>query len=113
MTDDDRDALYRALIAERYETPRPLSRGVSTAKDWTRDDRDRLAADVVDTLLSVAPRPMTTNQIAERLGLGPFERGAYLWPVLDRMVRRGEAERIRVPDAACRSWRLRRESEER
>lgn len=61
--------------------------------------------DQAAALLRDAAEAMGTNEIANRLNLDGYERGAYLWRELDRLARSGQVERIVDPQLSCRLWR--------
>jgi hypothetical protein len=71
----------------------------------TSEDRARFSLDVLDALPGPDAEPVSTNQLADRFGLGPYERSTLLWYTLDKLARAGLVERIVVADASCRYWR--------
>lgn len=72
---------------------------------WTKDDRLKLRSDALDLLPGPNDDPISSNDLARRLGLNQYEQGALLWPALDWLARNGRAERIVRPDFVCRFWR--------
>lgn len=72
----------------------------------TVDEQHDLRELVLDVLRAESPLPISTNEIADRLGLNRFQQSAYLWRTLDRFARRGDVERIKLDGFYCRFWRL-------
>lgn len=71
-----------------------------------RDEQRDLRNLVLDLLRCEEPLPISTNQIADVLGLSPFHRSVYLWRILDKLARHGDVERLVLPEFRCRYWRL-------
>ncbi len=74
---------------------------------WKPWQRDRLVGHLLDRLLPEPGKPgLSTNDIGDRLKLGAYERNAVLWPELDKLARRGLAERTNPDERRFRCWRL-------
>jgi hypothetical protein len=56
---------------------------------------------ILAVLASEYPLPVSTPTVEERTGYGP-RYGQLTWRMLDRLTRRGEIEKITVPD--MKSW---------
>jgi predicted ArsR family transcriptional regulator len=56
-------------------------------------------------VLADSPLPMSTREVARKLGITNVAREQEAWRVLDRLVRQGLVERIRIQEASCRYWR--------
>jgi hypothetical protein len=55
--------------------------------------------------LAESPLPMSTREVARKVGITNVAREQEAWRVLDRLARQGLVERIRLPEATCRYWR--------
>lgn len=71
----------------------------------TNEDRERFVGDVLAALPGPGAEPVSTNQLGDRFGLGPYERSALLWSTLDKLARAGLVERVVIAGAPCRYWR--------
>ena len=64
---------------------------------------------VTDQILAVLageyPLPVPTREVEERTGYG-IRYGQLTYRLLQRLARRGEVEKITVPDMKSRYWRL-------
>jgi hypothetical protein len=65
-----------------------------------------LTDQVLAVLADSGPLPISTRQVTKAAGLEGAYHEAEIWRVLDRLARRGEAERIVLPDMCCRYWRI-------
>lgn len=62
-------------------------------------------AEVRRVLADAYPMPLSTTEVENQSGYG-IRYGQLGYRMLRRMVARGEAEQITVPDMRCRYWRL-------
>jgi len=65
-----------------------------------------LADQVLAVLRDSGPLPISTVQVTRALGLDGGYAQAEIWRVLTRLAKRGEAEKITLPDMRCRYWRI-------
>lgn len=72
-------------------------------------DLGPLSIAVTDQILAVLaaeyPLPLPTRKVEERTGYG-LGYGPVTYRMLTRLARRGEVEKIAVPEMRCRYWRL-------
>ena len=96
---------------EVQEVVTAVRSGVARSGDCRAADRppaskDRLRDQMIAILRAESPLPISTVALADRLGLSAYERQAALYPVLDRLARRGQVERMSFEGSRCRFWRL-------
>ena len=66
--------------------------------------RSRRADALVRAVLAAEwPLPVPSRVVEERCGMKAYP---VVWRMLNRLARRGDAERITVPDMKSRYWRL-------
>jgi hypothetical protein len=56
------------------------------------------------TVLAAATEPLTTQEIERRAGYPPYSSGTY--QMLRRLERLSQVEKLKLPDACSRYWRL-------
>ncbi|WP_344616861.1 hypothetical protein [Dactylosporangium salmoneum] len=72
---------------------------------WRNAQLQQLQDQVLAMLPGPDQPPASTTDLARALRLTPYEQSVRLWPVLDRLVKDGIAERIVRDGQKVRFWR--------